>query len=85
MKLNKTIKTELQRLYNNHLESSRYSHSGTMRCDEDDVLLAVARRIADKLYKSLYSEYEYLTSNEAIIETIEANDYEFDQDTLKLA
>jgi len=66
-------------------KSSRYSHSGTMRCDESEVLLAVARRIADKLYKSLYSEYEYLTSKEAIIETIEANDYEFDQDTLKLA
>ncbi len=66
-------------------KSSRYSHSGTMRCDESEVLLAVARRIADKLYKSLYSDYEYLTSKEAIIETIKANDYEFDQDTLKLA
>ena len=66
-------------------KSSRCSHSGTMRCDESEILLVVARRIAGKLYKSLYSNYEYLTSKEAIIETIEANDYEFDQDTLKLA
>lgn len=61
-----------------------YSHSNTMRCDESDVLLMVAKRIADKLYKSLYEDYDYSTSKAAIIETIEANDYEFDQDTLRL-
>lgn len=66
-------------------KTGRYSHSNTMRCDESDSLLLTAKRTADKLYKSLASEYDYLTSNEAIIESIEANDYEFDQDTLKLA
>ena len=69
----------------NIYKSSRYSHSGTMRCDESEVLLLVAKRVADKLYKSLYSDYEYLTSKEAIIETININDYEFDAETLKLA
>ncbi len=66
-------------------KSSRYSHSGTMQCDDNKALLMVARRMADKLYKSLQSEYDYLTSKETIIETIKANDYEFDQETLKLA
>ena len=65
-------------------KTGRYSHSNTMRCDESDVLLMVAKRIANKLYKSLYEDYDYSTSKAAIIETIEANEYEFDQDTLKI-
>lgn len=32
------------------------------------------------IMKILYTEYEYLTSDEAIIETIQANEYEFDVD-----
>lgn len=33
----------------------------------------------------LSKEYEYMTSEEAIKETIECNDYEFDSETLELA
>ena len=33
-----------------------------------------------KIYKDLFEEYEYLTSDEAIIETLEANEYEFTED-----
>ena len=62
----------------------RYAHSHTMRCDESEALLKVARRIANQLYKSLQTDYEYLTSREAIIETIEANDYWFDNETLQI-
>lgn len=32
------------------------------------------------LYRTLEREYEYLTSDEAVIETIEANEYEFTED-----
>lgn len=63
---------------------SSYAHSHTMRCDESEALLLVARRIADDLYQSLKTDYEYLTSREAIIETIEANDYWFDDETLQI-
>ena len=38
------------------------------------------RDYARELYKSLEKEYNYLTSEKAIIETIEANDYEFTED-----
>ena len=31
------------------------------------------------LYKTLEAEYDYMTSEAAIIETIEANEYEFDE------
>lgn len=67
-----------------------YCHSNTMcveeiwRSDEGqwtetaeaDVLQQL-RRLADWLYKSLKAEYEYLTSDEAVAETIEANEYSF--------
>ena len=32
------------------------------------------------LYQKLMNQYEYLISDEAIIETIEANEYEFTED-----
>jgi len=36
--------------------------------------------LCDNLYTSLEKEYDYLTSEEQIIETIKANDYEFYED-----
>lgn len=66
-----------------------YSHSGTMsfdvtcdNCndfDEDDISQPL-RELADWLYRRLESEYDYLMSNEAVDESIEANAYEFDED-----
>lgn len=35
--------------------------------------------LCNDLYRTLEKEYDYLTSEEAIIETIEANEYEFDE------
>lgn len=63
----------------------RYCHSNTMNCDESDTLLVVSKRIADSLYKDLRNEYEYLTSDAAVKDTLEVNDYEFDSETLKIA
>jgi hypothetical protein len=63
-------------------KQGRYSHSNTMCCDESEVLLLVAKRIANKYYNDLKKEYDYLTSREAIEETIKANFLEFDLDTL---
>jgi len=39
-----------------------------------------ARKKSVKLYSDLEKEYDYLTSDEAVKETIEMNDYEFDED-----
>lgn len=36
--------------------------------------------LSDAIYKQLETEYEYLTSDEAILETIQANNYEFYED-----
>jgi len=45
-----------------------------------DEITELMRDLMRWLYKSLESQYEYLTSDEAIIETIEANDYQFTED-----
>lgn len=37
-------------------------------------------KLGNKIYKELKENYEYLTSEEAIIETIEANEYRFFED-----
>ena len=59
-----------------------YSHGCTMFCDHL-YLQEFARYLAAKYYIMLESEYEYLTSNESIEETLIANEFEFDIDTLK--
>jgi len=50
------------------------------RNEYDDLALEIAREHADNLYRMLESEYEYLTSDEAIAEHLSNNDYEFDED-----
>ena len=65
------------------LQEGRYSHEYTMSCAHDG-LQEFSRHLAARYYLELEREYDYLTSDEAIKETIEANDYEFDSETLKL-
>ena len=68
--------------------SGHYSHEYTMSLDyydqKDvvteklaDFIITEARNQAQTIYKELKESYEYLTSNESIIETIESNDYDF--------
>lgn len=64
--------------------SRHYSHENTVSVDHDD-LKEFVRSFSGGLYESLKSEYDYLTSREAIEETIDANDYEFDLETLNIA
>ena len=45
----------------------------------EDAVLDDARDFADEIYKRLEDEYEGLTSDEAIAETLIINDYEFDE------
>lgn len=61
-----------------------YSHSNTITSDNETTKL-LARKLSDKYYKDLENSYEYLQSDESIIETIECNDYEFDADTMKIS
>lgn len=61
----------------------RYSNSNTVKCNTE-ILDEWAKRYMDMIYKKLESEWEYMSSKEAIIETIEANDYEFNENTLNI-
>lgn len=69
-----------------------YQHSGCMSVDvedcenqyrdigdaEDEVTQCL-RDFADWIYNQLENEYEYRTSEDAVAETCEANEYEFDE------
>lgn len=46
----------------------------------EEIADAFARALKEEYLSILRKEYEYLTSKDAIIETIEANDYEFTED-----
>jgi hypothetical protein len=51
-----------------------------LTCDDEQALLKLMRDFADWIYRSLEAEYEWLMSNEAIDESLEANEYEFTED-----
>lgn len=46
----------------------------------EETLIALFRDLADWLYKNLEREHDHLTSDEAVIETLEANEIEEDED-----
>ncbi len=46
----------------------------------EETLLDVFKALADWLYRSLEREHDYLTSDEAVIDTLEANEIEEDED-----
>ena len=60
-----------------------YSHSNSVTSDNKE-LLNEARQLMNEFYRQLETAYESLNSKEAIIETILANEYEFDIDTLNI-
>lgn len=69
--------------------SGHYYHSGCMSVDVDrrdekemaqdaeETVKECLRDFADWIYRSLEAEYDYVTSEEACRESIEANEYEF--------
>ena len=71
---------------------NRYVHSNTMDATAydaegeeleiavSDELRDIMRRFADWIYASLEEDYEYETGDEAVDESIRANEYEFDED-----
>lgn len=47
---------------------------------EEQAIIECCREFMQHIYSSLNDEYDYLTSDAAIIETFEANNYEFSED-----
>lgn len=62
--------------YNNH----RFDRIEAKLEELENWLQAVADKLNRYLYKSLQGDYEYQTSDKAIIEAIEANEYHFTAD-----
>ena len=58
-----------------------YSHSNTITCDHDGVK-DFARSFSDLIYETLEKEYDHLTSDEVVKETLISNEMEFRSDKL---
>ena len=68
----------------NIAQSGRYPHELSMRCDSDsgeldDDLLEQFRYLAQWLYSRLENQWEDMNSDEAVEESIRANEYEFSE------
>lgn len=72
----------------NTLEDGRAMHSRRMLvrvysergADPEEAISQALRDFANWIYRRLESEYEYLNSDEAVDESIRANEYEFTED-----
>ena len=73
--LSEEIKEEVYKLEVYRI-GHRYSHSNTITCDNESVK-EFARSFSDLIYRNLEKEYEDLTSDEQVKETLIANEYEF--------
>lgn len=62
--------------------NSHYSHEHSVHIEANvpDTVEEPLRDLMRWIYKRLQAEYEYQTSEEAALETIEANSYDFDED-----
>ncbi len=70
-----------------HFDVNMYGRLGTSAGNVESLIYELENEINEDLaprnkdiYRILEKEYEYLASKEAIIETIEANEYEFTED-----
>lgn len=52
----------------------------SVKAEDADALLDILRDFMRWIYKTLETEYEYLSSDEQVAETIRINDYTFDKD-----
>ena len=64
----------------NTIEADSYYGDSNLTDEEIEKLEACLEEFIDEILSQLKKEYNYLTSEEAIIETIEANEYDFLED-----
>ena len=76
-------------IYANVKHSGHYYHEGCTNIDvlhdekeitaeQEEACIELLRDFMKWIYKMLNADYDYLTSEEAIVETINANEFEFD-------
>lgn len=61
-------------------QADMYDERQELDTESEELDESLEKELLDAYLKILRDEYEYLQSDEAIIETIEANDYEFEED-----
>lgn len=70
-----TVKADVEMAWNNETEPLE-----GLRGELEGFLTERVRELSRKIYKSLESDYRFQTSDEAIIETLKANEYTFRED-----
>jgi hypothetical protein len=70
-----TVNTEI--VYYGDGEPEKYAALETEEGGLQELVIETARSLMRKIYRELEKEYEYLTSDEAVIDTIKANKYTF--------
>ena len=67
-------------VHSNTMDATAYDAEGEeLEIAVSDELRDIMRRFADWIYASLEEDYEYQTSDESIADSMEANEYEFDE------
>lgn len=73
-----TVKVESEVLYWSHKpEPKNYVAIEAEEGILNNLMLEVVRKLSKQIYRELEKEYEYLTSDEQVIDTIKANEYTF--------
>jgi hypothetical protein len=77
--LSQDYSAQLEEFFNlEFYHRGRYYHENYMQCDYlNTEEMTSFRSLAKKFYSMLGAQYEYLQSDEAVIETIKCNDMEF--------
>ena len=80
-------KTEIDPSIRFERNDHRYSHKNTVSVDYEDLERSIDEWRSEKcseIYKTLEAEYDYLTSDEQVAESIDANQFEFDEEGKRL-
>jgi len=82
----KVFRTSHQYSHENTVTSELFNkHDVWLHDKDDDLFNAAIHKVMRYIYRQLEEEYEYQTSDEAVKETIEANEYFFNPSTCKVA
>ena len=80
-----SIEAEMKRgttryCHENTIDFEVWDRNGTVSEETHDALRDIMRRLMQWIYATLEREHDYLTSDEAVAETLEANEFEFTAD-----
>jgi hypothetical protein len=74
------LQAKMKATYGNHMTVDVHDGEYEYRAVPEEGIRDLMRQFADWIYRQLEKEYEYQTSDSAVEESIEANEYEFTEE-----